>query len=899
MIINKLKLNNFKSYANTEIKFNTGLSIIMGANGAGKSTILEAISFALYKDYSSRSLKDLILKEKDKMKVELEFQNNGKTYLVIREKGKSTSQAELYEKENDKYFPRTKGDSSVNAEIKNLMNMDKDLFLNAVYVRQGEIANLIDKNQSEKKRLISKLLGIDSLEKAWKNIHFIIKDYETEEAEYKGKLEAMGDLKKELKYEEKKESKYQAKIEEDEKDIIKIREEIIKLEKENNELDLLNSELKETNNKIKTKESLLSIQKSNNIDDKNKLNDIIASKERIDLIKPKIYKLEKFEKLNKLFEKIKSLENPRQMFEQNIEKIKNYEKIKNDNLIYYEEYLEIEKKIEDINNKLIQFSKLKTQEKTYNSKKEEIQNNITNLEKEIEIIFSNGNSLLKTKHKNLNDFEEAINNFIKNNEIKINELKDILKSIENKTSELNVDNRNIKKSIKELTSVDGKCPVCNSDINEVKKSELLKEYKIKLNTNLTKIQENEKENEINKKQLDTLQTENKNINSINIGLLKDKLNNLEKEKNEANKNEIELKEILKKLYSLNDIESEKTSKTERLNEIKNNYNQFITAQNNLKNENIEDEKNKLQKVITQIDSFELDIKVIFNELGSEYTPNDVSNKLVEYSQIKDEYNQLLGKIENKKIYEEKIEKSNSEIKKIENEIKTLNDIQSSINYDSERHDTIKKVIINKKNYLTNIINNQQKNKGILIGIEEKIKKIEIKIVDYENYEIKLSQLKDCIKLLSTIREIYSKDGAQKILRSKSLPLIEYHTNNIFKEFNFDYSSIELDEDYNIQLFGPSGETSIDMMSGGEKIAIALALRLGITNTLSGNLEMIMLDEPTIHLDDYRRHELIDILKNLNLLPQMIIVTHDNDLEEAADNIFKIEKIDGISTVKQE
>ena len=90
-----------------------------------------------------------------------------------------------------------------------------------------------------------------------------------------------------------------------------------------------------------------------------------------------------------------------------------------------------------------------------------------------------------------------------------------------------------------------------------------------------------------------------------------------------------------------------------------------------------------------------------------------------------------------------------------------------------------------------------------------------------------------------------------------------------------------------------------MMSGGEKIAIALALRLGITNTLSGNLEMIMLDEPTIHLDNYRRHELIDILKNLNLLPQMIIVTHDNDLEEAADNIFKIEKIDGISNVKQE
>lgn len=344
MIINKLKLNNFKSYSNTEIEFNTGLSIIMGANGAGKSTILEAISFALYKDYSSRSLKDLILKEKDKMKVELEFQNNGKTYLVIREKGKSSSKAELYEKENNKYFPRTKGDNSVNSEIKNLMNMDKDLFLNAVYVRQGEIANLIDKNQSEKKRLISKLLGIDSLEKAWKNIHFIIKDYETEKAEYKGKLEVMGNLKKELENEIKQKTEYQTKIDNVEKDIIKNKEDLSKLEKKNNELDILNLKLQETNNKLKTNETLLSIQKSNNVTNKKKLKEIMETEEKINLIKPKLDQLQKFETLKTLFENINRTEQVKNMLENKIKEINEYKTIKKDNLNYYEEYLEIEKK---------------------------------------------------------------------------------------------------------------------------------------------------------------------------------------------------------------------------------------------------------------------------------------------------------------------------------------------------------------------------------------------------------------------------------------------------------------------------------------------------------------------------------------------------------------------------
>ena len=45
MIINKLTLDNFKSHEHTVINFNKGISLILGGNGAGKSSILEAISY--------------------------------------------------------------------------------------------------------------------------------------------------------------------------------------------------------------------------------------------------------------------------------------------------------------------------------------------------------------------------------------------------------------------------------------------------------------------------------------------------------------------------------------------------------------------------------------------------------------------------------------------------------------------------------------------------------------------------------------------------------------------------------------------------------------------------------------------------------------------------------------
>ena len=84
---------------------------------------------------------------------------------------------------------------------------------------------------------------------------------------------------------------------------------------------------------------------------------------------------------------------------------------------------------------------------------------------------------------------------------------------------------------------------------------------------------------------------------------------------------------------------------------------------------------------------------------------------------------------------------------------------------------------------------------------------------------------------------------------------------------------------------------------GEKIAIALALRLGITQAMAnGELDTILLDEPTIHLDSSRKHELINLLKEMSSMPQMIIVTHESQLENAADNLIKVEKENGISKV---
>ena len=92
---------------------------------------------------------------------------------------------------------------------------------------------------------------------------------------------------------------------------------------------------------------------------------------------------------------------------------------------------------------------------------------------------------------------------------------------------------------------------------------------------------------------------------------------------------------------------------------------------------------------------------------------------------------------------------------------------------------------------------------------------------------------------------------------------------------------------------------MESISGGEQVSIALSLRLGMAHLLgSSNLNFMILDEPTMHLDEERRKSLVKVLSQLsditksisNTAMQFIIITHDAEIFEdsSVEQIFKFE-----------
>jgi exonuclease SbcC len=98
------------------------------------------------------------------------------------------------------------------------------------------------------------------------------------------------------------------------------------------------------------------------------------------------------------------------------------------------------------------------------------------------------------------------------------------------------------------------------------------------------------------------------------------------------------------------------------------------------------------------------------------------------------------------------------------------------------------------------------------------------------------------------------------------------------------------------------EQEIGYLSGGEKTSIALAYRLTLnslmrkeTDSMKSNL--LILDEPT---DGFSKNQLGKIREVLDELKseQIILVSHEKELETYVDNIFQISKQDGISKISR-
>lgn len=163
-----LELKNFRQHIDTRVDFTDGVTGIIGSNGSGKSTILEAIAWALYGAPAVRGTNDTIRSKAaeggSKVNVSLQFELGGSVYKVARQlDGSGRSGSAVLEVDGRAL---RSGMSEVSDAVAKLLGMDYRAFFTSFFTGQKQLEFMAALDGRARATAISKMLGYDRVTKA-------------------------------------------------------------------------------------------------------------------------------------------------------------------------------------------------------------------------------------------------------------------------------------------------------------------------------------------------------------------------------------------------------------------------------------------------------------------------------------------------------------------------------------------------------------------------------------------------------------------------------------------------------------------------------------------------------------------------------------------------------------
>src|SRR4029079_17403377 len=168
--LKRLYAHDFKQLKEIEIHFpQAGRVLVQGKNEAGKSTLFEAIFFALFAqalntESGAKNLDDLIGYDQEKARVELDLQVRDRVFKITRTLVRDkTNKWELDIERPDGTTEQVRGNKAVNDRLVAELGFDAEALLNTCFVEQKKLEKLEGMSKSKREESLSKILNLDRL----------------------------------------------------------------------------------------------------------------------------------------------------------------------------------------------------------------------------------------------------------------------------------------------------------------------------------------------------------------------------------------------------------------------------------------------------------------------------------------------------------------------------------------------------------------------------------------------------------------------------------------------------------------------------------------------------------------------------------------------------------------
>jgi exonuclease SbcC len=172
-MIKKIKLQNWKSHTETELQFTKGINVLVGPMGSGKSSVLQAICFALFgsvPEIKRRDVKVSELVRRDsgsQAAIDLSLETEDKAFQISRIINSKGSEGTV--RDSDGVLLAGTNPTQATAFLKHILKLDEDTFLRTVYAKQNEIDLFLQLDPGERKVRLDELMNLHKFEAARKN----------------------------------------------------------------------------------------------------------------------------------------------------------------------------------------------------------------------------------------------------------------------------------------------------------------------------------------------------------------------------------------------------------------------------------------------------------------------------------------------------------------------------------------------------------------------------------------------------------------------------------------------------------------------------------------------------------------------------------------------------------
>jgi len=437
----------------------------------------------------------------------------------------------------------------------------------------------------------------------------------------------------------------------------------------------------------------------------------------------------------------------------------------------------------------------------------------------------------------------------------------------------------------------GKCPVCGGPLDE--------EHRILL------ITDTEKKLSESRKRIEELRREVRELEGRRGDIRRrlDRARELKARREQIEKTlsnfETELRRRTRELEDVKDKEDEYSSLRSQELELLEVERQF-TKVAGVDEQEVEELEGRLGRVIQDLTLLKREVKEVEERLGGT-TREQVEVNLRRLVNLRKERDNIQRQVGEREVLLRKEEELRDLLTRLEEELKSLNFTEEDYTRFKGDLEALTESIRRAELELAKV-------RGEKAKVEERLRINGERERQLSEEMSQITKYRRAQERLERLRKILGENMMQRYLISTVRGRIENNLNDLLSLFNLSFVRVTLNFEEGkgmnskslLRAYGMSGQQlNVEMLSGGERIDIALGLRLAIARALMGELGFMILDEPTIHLDSQRRSELLNVIKeSTNAVPQIIVVTHDEEVLRIADYVIRVEKLGDVSKVRE-